>query len=156
MKRHQLLQRLDAAWVNFQNAYAGLSHNEMTAPGVVEDWSVKDVIAHVTTWEEEALHHLPTILAGQRTPRYSVAYGGIDAFNAEMTAKKRALSLPEILAQRDDTHRRLIAYIATIPEAEFVTETRVRRRIRYDTYSHYPIHTRAIWEWRERRASGDG
>jgi hypothetical protein len=34
------------------------------------------------------------------------------------------------------------------PEALFVTETPFRRRLRLDTYSHYPIHARAIREWR--------
>ena len=31
-------------------------------------------------------------------------------------------------------------------------ETRFRRRLRLDTYSHYPKHARAIREWRERSA----
>jgi hypothetical protein len=34
------------------------------------EWSVKDILAHVTTWEEEALKYLPLILTGGRPPRY--------------------------------------------------------------------------------------
>ena len=34
----------------------------MSEQGVTGSWSVKDIIAHVTTWEEEALKHLPLIL----------------------------------------------------------------------------------------------
>ena len=40
----------------------------MVEPGVVGNWSVKDVLAHVTTWEEEAQKYLPAILEGRRPP----------------------------------------------------------------------------------------
>jgi hypothetical protein len=150
VNRQQLLNRLDAAWVAFQASYTGLSNSRLTEPGVAGDWSVKDIIAHVTWWEEEALRHLPLIIAGARPPRYSVAYGGIDAFNAMMAERKRDLSLSDVLTQQDNTHRRLVEFICSVPEDQFTRETRFRRRLRLDTYSHYPIHTNAIREWRQR------
>lgn len=153
MRKEQLLDKLDNAWTELKDSYAGLSTAHMTEPGVVGDWSVKDILAHVTTWEEEALKHLPHILAGEKPPRYSVTYGGIDAFNALMTEQKRALPLVEILRQMDETHVRLVTYVQNAPEQQFTTETRFRRRIRLDTYSHYPIHAKMIAEWRTRLGS---
>jgi hypothetical protein len=152
VNRQQLLNRLDTAWVAFQASYAGLSNLLLTEPGVTGDWSVKDLIAHVTWWEEEALRHLPLIIAGDRPPRYSVAYGGIDAFNAMMAERKRDMSLSDVLTQQDDTHRLLIDFVQSVPEDQFTRETHFRHRLRLDTYSHYPIHTRAIQEWRQRRS----
>jgi len=151
MTRKQLLARLDAAWVAFQNVHAGLSDEELLESGVVDDWTVKDLVAHVTWWEEEALKHLPLILAGERPPRYSVTYGGIDAFNTLMAVQTRDLSLDDVRRQANVTHRRLVDYIRGVPEELFARETRFRRRLRLDTYSHYPIHTTAIREWREQR-----
>jgi hypothetical protein len=148
MDRQQLLQRLDKAWAAFQASYAGLTDSQMTEPGVTGDWSVKDILAHVTTWEEEALKSLPLILQGVRPPRYSVLYGGIDAFNAQMATQKQDLSLADIRQQLDETHGRLVAYVQNAPEDQFTRETRFRRRLRLDTYSHYPIHTQAIHQWR--------
>jgi hypothetical protein len=145
----KLLQRLDTAWVEFQESYAGLSEAQMMVPGVVGDWSVKDILAHVTIWEEEALKHLPLIIAGGRPPRY-VTYGGIDAFNAQMIAQKRDLALADVRWQHEDTHRRLIDFVRSAPADQFARETRARRRLRLDTYGHYPLHTGAIREWRER------
>jgi uncharacterized protein DUF1706 len=113
---------------------------------------VKDIIAHVTWWEEEALKHLPLIVKGGTPVRYSTEYGGIDAFNAQMTELKRGLSLPDVLRQMDETHRRLVAYVQSAPEEQFTLETRFRRRLRLDTYSHYPKHAKAIREWRQRPA----
>lgn len=153
MNREQLRQRINTAWDALRESYAGLSDDEMVKPGVSGDWSVKDILAHVAIWEEEAIAHLPTIVAGGRPPRYA-ASGGIDAFNARTMADKRLLPLPAVLHQFEETHQRLLAYLETVPEAHITRETRFRHRLRLDTYSHYPLHTRAIREWRG--VMGDG
>jgi hypothetical protein len=152
MDRQKLLQQLDKAWAIFKESYAGLSDSQLTEPGVTGSWSVKDIIAHVTWWEDEALKHLPLIITGGRPPRYSTKYGGIDAFNAQMTEQRHSLSLSVVLRQMDETHRRLIDYVHSAPEEQCTRETRCRRRLRLDTYSHYPQHAKAIREWRERSA----
>jgi hypothetical protein len=154
MNRQQLLKQLDKAWATIKESYAGLSDSQLTEPGVTGHWSVKDILAHLSTWEEEALTYLPLILKGGRPPRYSIKYGGIDAFNAQMTEQKRGLALADVLRQLDETHRRLIDYVQSAPEEQFTRETRFRRRLRLDTYSHYPKHAKAIREWREQRSAG--
>jgi hypothetical protein len=153
MNRAQLLKHLDEAWKTLNESYAGLSDSQMQEPGVIGNWAIKDIIVHVSSWEQECLKHLPLILKGGRPPRYSVTYGGIDAFNALVTEGKRNLSLPEVLRERDDTHRRLVAFIEKLPAELFAIETRVRRRIKLDTYGHYPKHSEAIAEWRGQKRS---
>ncbi len=152
MNRQQLLKRLDTAWTALRVSYTGLPDSQLIAAGVVDDWSIKDILAHITIWEEEALKHLPLLIEGGRPPRYSVTYGGIDAFNAQMVAQRRNLSLADVLHQLDTTHQRLIDFIQTIPDEHITRETRVRRRLRLDTYSHYPLHAQAIHAWRDRQA----
>lgn len=84
MNKQQLLKRLEKAWTEIKESYAGLSDSQMMESGVMDEWSVKDTLAHVTTWEEEALSYLPLIITGGRPPRY-IQTGGIDAFNLRMT-----------------------------------------------------------------------
>ena len=149
MKKQQLIQKLEQAWTAFKESYVGLSEAQLLEPGVMGEWSVKDILAHVTTWEEEALKYLPLILTGGRPPRY-IQSGGIDAFNAQMAEQKRHLALSEVLRQLEETHRRLLDYLQSVPEEHFTKETPFRHRLRLDTYSHYPLHARAIQEWRAR------
>lgn len=151
MNKDQLLKKLDRAWMDLQDSYAGLSKKDLTRPGVTGNWSVRDIIVHVSWWEEESLKHLPVILQGKRPPRYSVLHGGIDAFNAKMTETNRKLSLAEVLRRRDAVHARLVAYIRKAPEGQITEETRFRRRLRLDTYGHYPKHARGIRAWRTRK-----
>src|SRR5205807_10077313 len=98
MDKQQLLKQLEKAWTTIEESYAGLSDAQLTEPGVMGEWSVKDILAHVTTWEEEALKYLPLILTGGRPPRY-IQYGGIDGFNVQMAEQKRDLALSEVLRQ---------------------------------------------------------
>jgi hypothetical protein len=149
VKKQQLVQKLEVSWYAFEQSYAGLSSEQMLMPGVTGDWSIKEILAHISTWEAESLKHLPDILEGRRPARYSVLYGGIDAFNALMAEQKRSLSLFEVQDLLASTHRQLIEYLESLPAELFTVESRFRRRLRLDTYSHYPIHTRAIQAWRE-------
>jgi hypothetical protein len=76
---------------------------------------------------------------------------GLIVTDEEPTAAElKVLHNADILQQLADTHQRLLDYIRDVPEAHFTRETPFRRRLRLDTYSHYPIHTKMIEEWRER------
>jgi hypothetical protein len=148
LDREQLLTRLEKAWRDFRESYSGLSDSQLIKSRVTADWSVRDILAHVTTWEQEALKHLPTILKGGQPPRYSMTHGGINPFNRTMTEQKRALTLAEVQQDLEETHRRLIRFIKRVPEEQFRKETSFRHRLRLDTYSHYPKHAEAIRRWR--------
>jgi hypothetical protein len=147
-KRQGILKRLDKAWQDFRHSYQGLPEGDLLMPGVIGRWSIKDIIGHVTTWEEEALKHLPVILQGRIPPKYSVKYGGIDSFNANTTLNKKDLPLTEVLRQQDFIHQRLIDLIESVPEEHLGSKTKFRTRLRLDTYGHYRIHAAAIRKWR--------
>jgi Holliday junction resolvase-like predicted endonuclease len=153
MNTQQVLERLARAWTDFEESYAGLSDARLLIPGVQGNWSVRDIIAHVTWWEEEALKHLPLVGGGGRPPRYSVRYGGIDAFNALMTEQRKHLSLAEVRRRQQDVHARLLEYVLAAPEELYARETRFRRRLRLDTFGHYPRHAKAIRAWRRSRCA---
>jgi hypothetical protein len=144
-----MIEQLDTAWLDFQESYAGLSDESLQIPEVVESWSIRDLIEHVTWWEEEAIKHLPEVLAGKRPAKYSTTYGGIDAFNAWMTERKRSLTLDQARVELSETHARLVAYIRGVPPEEIVAQPKFRHRLRLDTFGHYPIHAKQIREWRE-------
>ena len=105
----------------FKESYAGLSDAELMEPGVTGAWSVRDIIAHVSWWEEEALTHLPHILdGGRKATAVFRKYGGIDAFNAQQAELKRGTCLsPRYYGS------------GTTPTAGSSTSSRVRRKINF-------------------------
>lgn len=144
MNRKRLLARLDIRWQAFNRSFEGLADPAMMEAGVTGEWSVRDLLTHVTTWEREAILALPLIVDGKRPHRY----GDIDRFNAEQQALKLGVSLPAVRRELEETHARLLAYLATVPDEALEGETRSHHRLRLDTYGHYPQHTEAILAWR--------
>lgn len=151
MSVEAILNRVNAAYDAFTASYAGLSEAQMLEPGVVGSWSVRDLLAHITTWEQECLQALAVIRRGGRLPRYRDLYGGIHAFNKLMTERKAGLTLPEVREQAAQVHADLLAAVRSLSEAEAGANTRVYKRLRVDTWEHYPEHTQAIRAWREAR-----
>ena len=147
MNREQLIERVDGRWRSFVQAARGLPADVLSAPGAVGDWSAKDLMGHLAVWEEESVTALRLIAEGRRPPRYA-RFGGIDAFNDLKWLEFRDLPLAEIQRWSQESHRRLLDYLAGVPEELFATETRFRHRLRLDTYGHYPEHTGHILAWR--------
>ena len=69
MKRDELLAALEAARAKLDAALEGMSAEDLTAPGPVGDWSVKDLLAHVTSWDVDLLTNLGKIKRGQKPGR---------------------------------------------------------------------------------------
>ncbi len=153
MKRGRLYERLESRWRELHDAIQGLSDDSLLEAGAVGQWSIRDVLAHVTAWDEEALKALPVILEGGRVPRYSTLYGGIDAFNAQAQGRKMGLSLEQVFAELEGTHQRLLSYLKGVQDAAFNRENRFLRRLRQDTYGHYREHAGQIRAWREKRCA---
>ena len=147
MSKERVLNRIEQEWESFLQSFAGLTNNRLMEPNVVGHWSVRDVLAHITTWEEEALKALPVILDGKSPPRYK-RYGGINAFNAQEQEKKRHLALEQVQQELVATHRCLLNFLIDIPESVFSAESRLQRRLRLDTYRHYREHTDQLTNWR--------
>ena len=148
MDLEQLMKRVDGRWLEFRKACHGLSEAAMQEPGVVGEWSVRDLMDHLANWEEETMVALDLIMEGKRPVRYA-DLGGIDAFNDSRWREHRRLSLLEVQHRSTDVHARLVAFLATVPIHRFATETRFRHRLRLDTYAHYPEHGGQIVAWRQ-------
>jgi len=144
MNKEQIIERLENRWVEFQQSFEELTESQMTRPDSDVGWSIKDILVHVRTWEEEALKYLPTIVENQPLPRYKDLYGGINAFNAMTREANKDLPLETVVSNLEATHKRLLAYLRSVPEEQFASGTRFRRRLAADTFNHYPEHTETI------------
>lgn len=144
MTKQQVIDRTENRWKEFLDSFKGLSESQMTSSTPDGGWSIKDILVHVRTWEEEALKYLPVILENQRLPRYKDLYGGINAFNALTFETNKDLPLKTVLSNLENTHERLLAYLRSVPEEQFGSSTRFRRRLAADTFKHYPEHTETI------------
>jgi hypothetical protein len=143
VKKERTLDRLEQKWQALLQTWQGLPEDIRLRPGAVGYWSVRDVMAHIATWDEEARKALPLILEGRPLPRYM----GIDAFNARQQERKRHLSLEQVEAELFSTHENLVSFLKTVTESAF-DSPRFMKRLRLDTISHYREHASQLAAWR--------
>lgn len=144
------LNEIATAWEDFHASCAGLDDEQLLKPGVAGDWSVRDILAHVAVWDDEALRALPEIAAGRREE----AYGGpedVDAFNARKTEELRGMPLDEVRDLMDNSHRQLLDYLQGLAPVGIAAENEAtfRERLAGDTWMHYPEHAASIRSFRE-------
>jgi Mycothiol maleylpyruvate isomerase N-terminal domain len=82
------------------------------------DWSAKDLLGHLASWEELALDALDAWRRGEPAPvQRALRAHGLNAVNAETVAADRDRSSATVRRRFDDIHRRLVAEIRSMPEA---------------------------------------
>ncbi len=144
MNKEQLLNRLQQNWKVFLKSLEGLPASALLEPDVVGHWSVRDVMGHITTWEEEKMKIIPLILKGKPIHRrYTV-----DAFNAREQERKQHLTLEQVQQELAATHERLAVFLADLPEDAYTSGSRLLRTLRL-TCNHYLEHAAQITAWRQ-------
>jgi len=102
----------------------GLTDEELTAPATIGggDWSAKDLIGHLATWEEAAVDAIAEIRRGE-PPRIEAYFRegeeGVHRYNAETVPSKRAQSLDEVRRDAGRAHETLLAQIGGMTEEEW-------------------------------------
>ena len=91
---------------------AGLSEEERAAPGTIESWSAKDLVAHVTSWHEHLAGVLAAALAGT-TPQST---GEIDQFNAANFAERHGRPWRQVEAEATAAFDRLLELIPQLTD----------------------------------------
>src|SRR5690242_1283401 len=154
----ELIRDVRAEW---EKALEDVGFDRMLEPGVEGDWSVKDVIAHVTFWEEIAAKYVEAGVTGQ--PPIRSPYAGLetDEYNAAIYNANKDKSLDEVLAWSKDVHSRVLAAIDKLSEEDLTDVTRfpwldkspLWEYVEGDGYEHIQEHTAHIREWLKRRDS---
>lgn len=160
MDRQALLAVIEGSWRDFDAAIAGLAGPALAEPGVVAEWSVIDLIGHVSAWEQQALRHIDEWRAG----RPLTALGGPDGYNAEEAERRRGWVAERALAEQADTRRRLREAILALTDEEWAAPVALgeRRGTLADVVGgdlggdgpgdHAAEHARQIRAWRAARA----
>ena len=133
-QREGSIATLDDGHRQIQSLVDRLEPNSITRRRTIGggDWSVKDLLAHITTWEELALEAITAWRSGKREPmRAELRAVGIDAFNAERAARKSGMPLEQVLEAFGYVHGRLIDEMRTMPEWDRVPPGRRTRTCGY-------------------------
>lgn len=142
--RREILTKIDDSWEALQGTIDLVPPDRLEEAGVVEAWSVKDLIGHVTSWEPRCMS---AIHAYEETGDETVLeWGDVDEFNAVTTESNRSRPLEDLRSDMQTAHDEFLAFVEGLP-CEVAQEPRVQRRVRIDGYEHYAEHTEHILKW---------
>ena len=145
-----LLADLDAAREAFHEALAEVDEQLVTVPGVVGDWSVRDLVVHVAAWDEHGAAALELASSGHGAD-FAYSTADTDAENDRIEAEALRTSPSEALAREDRAFAEFRAAIAGLDPAllgeELGNGDSVEAVIRYDGADHYAEHGDHIRAW---------
>lgn len=111
--RKELLQQLEESGKQRHYVIAGIDTNN-----VIYDesgWTVKDLIAHITAWEEEAIRSLQAFYNGRV---YTIDKDD-HTYNHEQQVKRKDLTIVEVFSAWDAVRQEFIAAVTAIPDEKF-------------------------------------
>lgn len=133
---------------------AEVGPERMAIAGVEGEWSMKEIVAHLTWYEQAVVDGARQVMA---TGAFTRPGNGqeMDARNARIASESHARPAADLLAEADAVFHQLLQIIAAIPDnvlndAKFLglpDEIPPWMRVANNSYLHYQQHEEAIRAW---------
>jgi hypothetical protein len=156
MDKAKILDEMRTKYATLEDILAPLDETQMTTEGVNGDWSIKDVLAHITAWQNRLLVWLhaatqnedPTI-SGPDTLEE------MDRLNEQFYKENKSRPLDDVLTGFRTTYLQIVDEVQVLNEEDLTDPHRFSWMkgnplwyvIAGDTYKHYQEHTGTIQQW---------
>ncbi len=138
--RHWLLARLASERADLLEQVLGLDERVLVQVPVIGDWTAKDVLAHVATWDRWEARTMRSMVAGEVSDLS--ALHDLDASNQAFMAPWRSRTLDEVLAELQAARTEWIDWLESLPVEQFFR----RRSYDGDDWSFYNGPVQVQWE----------
>ena len=107
---------------------------------IIGQWSLKDIVGHVSSWEAEAVTALRDTLEGRRPGLLDFDQANIHAWNEDHVERKRSLNFWSVLEQLNSGRERLLELLAQFSDQDLGEEGRVPNRLVRSLVEHDRDH----------------
>jgi len=162
ISKASLLHELCAARAEWDALMAEVGEGRMTEPGAAGDWSVKDVMAHLTSYSRWFVNASEAHFRGEMPPLDGTEGMDFEQRNQFWHQQARDHSLAKVQAESQQVFSRLLEVVEAHSE-EFLTQPQqfegvpepllVWKMLEGDGYEHCREHVRSIQAWLERSAT---
>lgn len=152
MNKAELIQAIRSGRAELEALWAGASAEQMTQlPGPQADWSVKDLIAHLTYWEQKVARAIQSGKWSQ-SPQSATVNG----VNAEVYQENRDRPLADVLADFHRSLEQVVGQVQALSEDDLADPGRFAWQkdrplwdyIAGETIEHYQDHVGDLRAWR--------
>ena len=154
MTNQDVTLSLKNAYQDFTKIILSLSDEQFLSP--MDDWTPRDVVAHLVGWNGLMIDLSRSILAGKPPSYYDDLKNDYSNINAGFTKKFSSRSKQELLAQLKSSMENLEAFIFSLPDKEMTADHGVLHysgvpatvsKIIHSLAGDYQYHTNQILEW---------
>ncbi len=147
----EMHRELELAWADLTAAVESVSEEDREKPGVVESWTLKDLLGHIAFWSGRAAETLRCVCA-DRVEDIAVGEGDNwwDEWNEREYNIRKDRSFMEARTEFLRNYKEANACLDAAPEDKINTKLRGKEVAAYfvgDTYGHYREHAEHIRAW---------
>lgn len=160
MKRDEAVNKLRAARKDLLESLQGVSDDDKLRPNAVEKWTVKDLLSHMASWDEEVLRVVQAF-AMQPEPRFSYSISERNDFavwNGEQVELRKNLTLEQAETEFRNARRDLIQVVEGLtdqvlmrPKMTSWGKMHSGFELLDEMVQHDAEHTRDLRSWRKKR-----
>jgi hypothetical protein len=124
--KHQLLQAIEIERKALEKFLEDLSPAQLTQPGLVGEWSAKDVLAHLIEWEQMVLKWHAAGLKGKVpvTPSEEFNWAQLPQLNQKIYEKHCDRQLADIQKEFKSSFKKMLNTIQGLSDEELFTHGR--------------------------------
>lgn len=144
-----LLTRMREGHQEFQAVMARIPDDRMHEIALYDNWTMKDFIAHIASWEQNTADRIAALKRGEK-----VSSVDVDAMNAQFLVKYRDMPLQEVRDMEAAAFAAMEQQVLNATEEELFDASHFPGRktglvtlIAGDSYGHYPEHLPDVKMW---------
>jgi hypothetical protein len=146
LSKSELLDQIRSEHGRLEETLARLTHAQMLLAGVDGEWSVKDALAHISTWERWMIRWTNKLLKGEKpdTPET----WDVEQMNADTYARVKDIPLADVLEEFRLSYWDSVALTESLSEKQLQT-------VYDDTWPMGPLWTGVAantnWHYKQHR-----
>ena len=148
----ELLAQMEEGYQKWTALLAEVGEERMLEKGVMLDWTVKDIIAHINTWQVSLADRIKRSQAGEP---YTADPRSTDERNALYFRQNQNIPLTQVLADNKRNYQIMVDLVKSLSEEElntpghfnFTGDSPVWLWFPGDVHEHYQEHGDTIRQW---------
>jgi hypothetical protein len=120
--KKRMVEQLNLERRRLEKNLTGLSERDLLVNGVIGEWSIKDVLAHLADWEAHMSVWLDAARCGQLVDEIEqgLNWKQFEEFNQRIYLRHKDQSLEDVLAYFHEIHRKFMRMVEAMPEDEML------------------------------------
>lgn len=155
----ELLQFVEDGRHDFIDLINSIPKERLEEKGVETNWSVKDILAHITAWETKMSNAFTEILHSDEPPDWPTTLQAVDQLNANFYDENKDKPLTQVLVEFEESYPKAITAIKALSEDDLFDPDRFYWRqgralwetAAGNTFGHYMDHIPNIQAWLNQR-----